>query len=101
MVYKIAKKWGGVPVVVLFGDDYQLFPVIDEGAIEGYSRMNDKLPQTPTTGMTPSQPICQQGNYLFTHVMSETVFTFDINYKVKCKRFCDLLGRCPKRLASG
>jgi hypothetical protein len=25
--------WGGVPVVILFGDDYQLFPVIDEGAI--------------------------------------------------------------------
>ncbi len=29
--------WGGVPVVLLFGDDYQLFPVIDEGAIQGYS----------------------------------------------------------------
>jgi hypothetical protein len=34
--------WGGVPVVLLFGDNYQLFPVIDEGAIQGYSRMNDK-----------------------------------------------------------
>jgi hypothetical protein len=34
--------WGGVPVVLLFGDDYQLFPVIDKGAIQGYSRMNDK-----------------------------------------------------------
>jgi hypothetical protein len=40
------------PVVLLFGDDYQLFPVIDEGAIQGYSRMNDKLQQTPTTRMT-------------------------------------------------
>ncbi len=28
--------WGGVPVVLLFGDDYQLFPVIEEGAIQGY-----------------------------------------------------------------
>ena len=85
--------WGGVPVVLLFGDDYQLFPVIDEGAIQGYSKMNDKLPQTPTTRLTPSQLICQRGNYLFTHVMSETVFTLDINYRVRCKRFRDLLGR--------
>jgi len=85
--------WGGVPVVLLFGDDYQLFPVIDEGAIQGYSRMNSKVPQTPTTKMTPSQLICQRGNYLFTHVMSETVFTLDINYRVKCKKFRDLLGR--------
>jgi hypothetical protein len=60
--------WGGVPVVLLFGDDYQLFPVIDEGAIQGYSRMNSKMPQTLTTRMTPSQLICQRGNYLFTHV---------------------------------
>ncbi len=28
--------WGGVLVVLLFGDDYQLFPVIDEIAIQGY-----------------------------------------------------------------
>ena len=71
--------WGGVPVVILFGDYYQLFPVIDEGAIQGYSRMNSKLPQTPTTIMTPSQLICQFGSYLFTHIMSEKVFTLNIN----------------------
>ena len=77
--------WGRVPVVLLSGDDYQLFPVIDKGAIQGYSRMNDKSPQPPTTRMTSSQLICQRGNYLFTHIMSETVFTFDINYRVRCK----------------
>ncbi len=27
--------WGEVPVVLLFEDDYQLFPVIKEGAIQG------------------------------------------------------------------
>jgi hypothetical protein len=79
--------WGGVPVVLLSGDDYQLFPVIDKGAIQGYSRMNDKSSQTPTTRMTPSQLKCQCGNYLFTHIMSETVFTLDINYRVRCKKF--------------
>ncbi len=30
--------WGGVPIVLLFGDDYQLFPIIEEGAIQGYSK---------------------------------------------------------------
>jgi hypothetical protein len=85
-----------------YGVEYQLcfylemiinYPVIDEGAIQGYSRMNSKVPQTPTTRMTQSQLICQRGNYLFTHVMSETVFALDINYRVKCKKFRDLLGR--------
>jgi hypothetical protein len=34
--------WSGVPVVLLFGDDYQLFPVIKEGAIQGYSKRKKK-----------------------------------------------------------
>jgi hypothetical protein len=37
--------WGGVPVVLLFGEDYQVFLVIDKGAIQGYSRMNNKSQQ--------------------------------------------------------
>ncbi len=46
--------WGGVPVVLLFGDDYQLFPV-KEGAIQGYSKKKLKVPQTPTAKMSASQ----------------------------------------------
>ncbi len=85
--------WGGVPVVLLFGDDYQLFPVIDKGAIQGYSRMNDKLQQTATTRMTSTQLLCQHETYLFTQIMSETVFALDKNYRVKNNEFHDLLGR--------
>jgi hypothetical protein len=85
--------WGGVPVVLLFGDDYQLFPVTKEGAIQGYSKKKLKVPQTPTAKTSPSQLLCQRGSYLFTHVMSETVFTFNKNYRVKNKEFRDLLGR--------
>ncbi len=85
--------WGGVPLVLLFRDDYQLFPVIHEGAIQVYLRMNNKLSQTPTTRMTPSQLICQHRNYLFSHVMSEIVLPLEINDRVKCKKFCNLLGR--------
>jgi hypothetical protein len=85
--------WGGVLVVLLFGDDYQLFPVIKEGAIQGYSKKKLNMPQTPTAKRTASQLLCQRGSYLFTNVMSETVFKLDKNYRVKNKDFCDLLGR--------
>jgi hypothetical protein len=86
--------WDGVPVVLLFGDNYQLFPVIDEGAIQGYSRrMNDKSQQTPTTRLTSTQLLCQCGTYIFTQIMSETVFALDKNYRVKNNEFSNLLGR--------
>jgi hypothetical protein len=89
--------WVGVPVVLLFGDDYQLFPVIKKGAIQGYSKKKIKVPQTPTEKTSASQLLCQRGSYLFTHVMSETVFTLDKNYRVKNKEFHDVL----KRLCTG
>jgi hypothetical protein len=85
--------WGGVPVVLLYGDDYQLFPVIKEGAIQGYSKKKLKMPHTPTEKLSASQLLCQRGSYLFTNVMSETVFTLDKNYRVKNKEFHDLFGR--------
>ncbi len=52
--------WGGVPVVLLFGDDYQLFPVIEEGALQGYSKKTLKTPQTPTAKTSASQLLCQR-----------------------------------------
>ncbi len=79
--------------MLLFGDDYQLFPVIEEGAIQGYSKMKLKVPQTPTAKTSASQLLCQRGSYLFTHDMLETVFTLDKNYRVKNNEFRDLLGR--------
>jgi hypothetical protein len=85
--------WGGVRVVLLFGDDYQLFLVIEEGSIQGYSKKKLKVPQTPTEKTSAPQLLCQIGSYLFTHVMSETVFTLDKNYRVNKKEFRDLLGR--------
>jgi hypothetical protein len=51
------------------------------------------MPQTPTEKSSASQLLCQRGSYLFTNVMSETVFTFDKDYRVKNKEFRDLLGR--------
>ena len=78
--------------MLLFGDDFQLFPVIDEGAIQGYSKMSDTTQQTPTTRMTTLQLLCQRGTYIFTQIMTETVFSLDRNYRVKNLAFRNLLG---------
>jgi hypothetical protein len=85
--------WGGVPAVVLFGDDYQLWPVIEEGAIQGYSKMTTTSPLTPTNKQTAAQLLCQWGTYLFTHVMTESVFFLHQNYRVKSEEFQELLAR--------
>ncbi len=85
--------WGGVPAVVLFGDDYQLWPVIEEGAIQGYSKMTTTSPLTPTNKQTAAQLLCQWGTYLFTHVMTESVFFLHQNYRVKSEEFRELLAR--------
>jgi len=37
------ETWGGLPVVLLFGDDYQLMPVKKDGAIHGYAKRNSGM----------------------------------------------------------
>ena len=85
--------WGGVPVVLLFGDDYQLWPVIEEGAIRGNYKMTTPGEFTPTNKETAAQLITKWGTYLLTQVMTETVFYLSKNYRVKSKDFRKLLGR--------
>jgi hypothetical protein len=55
--------WGGIPAVILFGNDYQLWPVIDEGAIQGYSKMTTTVPSSPTNKQTSAQLLSQWGTY--------------------------------------
>ncbi len=59
--------WGGIPAVLFFGDDYQLWLVIEEGAIQGYSKMTTMTPLAPTNKQSAAQLLCQWGKYyLFT-----------------------------------
>ncbi len=51
--------WGGIPVVIFFGDNYQLWPVIGEGAIQGYSKMTTTATLTPTNKQTAAQLLSQ------------------------------------------
>ncbi len=43
--------------------------------------------------MTATQLQCQRGTYIFTQIMTETVFPLDKNYRVKNMEFRNLLGR--------
>ncbi len=91
---KIVRKSGEVyQRYSFFGNDYQLGPVIEEGAIQGYSKMTKTTPLTPTNKQTAAQLLCQWGTYLFTHIMTETVFLLDKNYRVKSEEFRKLLAR--------
>ncbi len=85
--------WGGVPAVILFGDDYQLWPVIEDGAIQGYFKSTSTAPLASTNKLSATQLLCQGGSFLFTHVMTESVFFLNKNYRVKSKHFRHLLAR--------
>ncbi len=91
---KIVRKSGEVyQRYSFFGNDYQLWPVIEEGAIQGNSKMTKTTPLTPTNKQTAAQLLCQWGTYLFTHIMMEAVFPLDKNYRVKSEEFQKLLAR--------
>jgi hypothetical protein len=79
--------WGGIPAVLLFGDDYQLRPVIEEGAIQGYFKMSTTGPLAPTNKLSATQLLHQWGSFLFTHVMTESIFFLNKKYRVKSEQF--------------
>jgi hypothetical protein len=79
--------WGGIPAVIFFGDDYQLWPVIEDGAIQGNFKSTSIAPLAPTNKLCTTQLLCQWGSFLFTHVMTESVFFLNKNYRVKSKHF--------------
>lgn len=85
--------WGGLPVVLFFGDDYQLMPIADEGAIQGYAKRQAGLEHNLTNKMSSSQLLAYKGGILFTEVMTENVYFLTKNYRVACKKFKDILSR--------
>ena len=85
--------WGGLPVVLLFGDDYQLMPVDKNGAINGYDKRCCGAEQYATDKMPEAQLFAYQGDWLFTDIMTDQVFFLTKNFWVRCKRFNKLLER--------
>jgi hypothetical protein len=85
--------WGGIPPVILFGNDYELWPAIEDGAIQGYFKSTSTTPLAPTNKLSTTQLLCQWRSFLFAHVMPESVFFLSKNYRVKSKHFQHLLAR--------
>ncbi len=54
--------WGGIPAVLLFGKDYQLWLVIEKGAIQGYSNMYNNNSISPNKQAKYSTAIMPVGN---------------------------------------
>ncbi len=79
--------WGGILAVLLFGNDYQLWLVIEEGAIQGYSKMSTTTPSAPTIKQSAAQLLCQWGTYLFIHIMTESMFILSKKGSTKCTLF--------------
>lgn len=77
------EKWGGIPVVLIFGDDYQLPPVIQEGAVEGYSKLTDLYGQKPEKKPRDQQLLIDSGHKLFITDLTERVFHLTQNYRSK------------------
>ena len=75
------ETWGGLPVVILFGDDYQLFPVIENGAIEGYHRRTNAKIHKKNYKQTSEQLLESQGHDLFIDDLTQNVFTLTDNYR--------------------
>ena len=88
-----SKIWGGLPVVLLFGDDYQLMPVDKNGAINGYAKRCCGAEQHVTDKMSEAQLFAYRGDWLFTEIMTGQVFFLTKNYRVRCEKFRGLLER--------
>ena len=89
-----SEPWGGVPVVIFFGDDHQLMPVKECGVIEGFGRRQGiKLPST--TRKSGNQQVHEEkGNNYFIEDLTQNVITLTENYRTaKDPMFGNILSR--------
>lgn len=75
--------WGGIPAVILFGDDYQLPPVQSKGAIEGYAQRNNIGTRKASKKTTNEQLMEELGHTLLIEDLTENVFKLTENYRTK------------------
>ena len=88
------ERWGGVPVVLLFGDDYQLPPTDKKGAINGYHEYHHNDRPKTMTGMSKNNQICDyEGSKILTEMMTDVVFMLTKNFRTKDKEDSDLMNR--------
>ena len=77
------ESWAGIPVVLLFGDDFQLPPVIEEGAVEGFAKESSLYGQKPEKKPRDQQLLVNRGHDIFIHDLTQKVFHLRKNYRSK------------------
>ena len=88
------ERWGGVPVVLFFGDDYQLPPADKKGVIHGFTKYYcDKSPQ-PTPYRSKNGQICDyEGIKILAEMMTQKVFRLTKNFRASKPEDDDLMSR--------
>jgi len=88
------ERWGGVPVVLFFGDDYQLPPTDRKGVINGFTKYYcDKSPR-PTSYRSKNGQICDyEGIKILTEMMTQKVFMLTKNFRASKPEDNELMSR--------
>ena len=88
------ERWGGVPVVIFFGDDYQLPPADKRGIIYGFTKYYcGKSPQK-TVYRSKNGQICDyEGTKLLAETMTQKVFFLTKNFRTTNTEDNELLSR--------
>ena len=88
------ERWGGVPVVIVFGDDYQLPPIDKTGVIHLFAKFKDNKKPARATSRRKNTQICEYiGFKLLSENLTEEVFRLDINYRTQDKDDNELMKR--------
>ncbi len=74
------KRWGGIPVVLIFGDDYQLLPVKAEEAIYGFAKRQGLWTDKESTKSACQQLMIKNGHKLFIDDLTQDAFYLTQNY---------------------
>ena len=74
-----SEYWGGIPVVLIFGDDCQLPPVCAKGATDAYKEKQASIQISTKRFSLDSTLLEQEGNRLFVEDMTDKVFVLSSN----------------------
>ncbi len=85
---------GGIPVVLLFGDDYQLFPVGEDGEINDFLKIQKLWEEGESRKLPQQQLLAYRGHQLFTSNLMRDVFELTKNYRsIKDPEYAAILER--------
>lgn len=84
----------GAPVVLLFGDDYQLPPTDKNGVIDSFTKFTCSNKPKAATARSKNQQICEYEGYrILAEMMTEEVFMLTKNFRTSDEEDSNLMNR--------